>query len=648
VLPRYAGVALALTTSSCIPSIRSVFVDLAYPESPTESAPRDVLRSVDATVAPVLLGGFERPHDVGQCLSEIAQGPDAVDGMWKFADCMAQGGSRKACLPWLPWIKPSAAPTPFEGPQFSIRFSCRAPLGEADRLALALALDDASAAFMSYVVAALGHPTVHAVPPVEDTKALAPTLAHAASILKADPAVHDTGAPALSLSGGAANGAFVAGFLYALLWVREEARYFASPAQRTAIDRERFGSALGSSVGSLISLPLDLYFTDTLPPPSLGPALDACISKGSGSLPARADRRLEDCALALLEHDFVTSESELLCARPGSALDLMKPNAKSVIRFDPLEHGRIEPFFRSFGLLTRENSFVRTVVTADLAQGLLAGIDERACRLPGIDPLACERDAILASVSEPILAPPRPVVYSGLHGASGEFGFWLDGGLQSVNPAARAVHFTNGKVLAINTFRALGTPIKNIEGLAPVALGTVLTIGTRLIGWETSYAGLEQHRRRLHACELGSLVGIDALCAKGAPGAVGPSAGSSDLLSISVPDDITPAQLLASGFTFDPVVMRGLFLWGERTFLRSRSEILRFLGWCAPLAIEKGLDCVGAAGQNPALGTAIAAFEQRVSAEIDSYKKYEAKGVWQEHLRERKSLVSHEIKICSN
>jgi hypothetical protein len=645
-LHRSLGLALAVAASACIPSIKSVFVDLSYPDNPTQSAPRDVAHSVDAAVAPVLLGGYEHPRDVGLCLGELAGDAEKVASLWRFGQCMAKGSARPECLPAFPWIKAAA---PGQTPAFSLGFGCNKPLEPADRLALALALDDAAVAFTSYVLAAFGPSAIRSAPPPEVAKGLGPALTHAASLLKIDAATHDTTLPALSLSGGAANGAFVAGFMHALLWTREEARVYGNPAQIALVDRERFGSAFGSSVGSLISLPLDLYFTDATPPPSLAPALEACVREGSGKIAARADRPLQDCGLALLEHDFVASEADLLCARPGSALDLLKPDAKSIIRFDPLEHGRVEPFVRTFGPLTRENAFVRTIMAADLAQGILAGLDERACRLPGVDPIACEREAILASVSEPILAPSRPVVYSGLRGPSGEPGFWLDGGLQSVNPAARAVNYTNGKVLAVNTFRALGTPVAGIEGLAPVALGTVVTIGTRLIGWETSYAGLEQHRRRAHACELGRLVGIAALCPGGPPGMVGPAAAPPELMSVSVPDDINPAQLFASGYTFDPVVMRGLFLWGERVLLRSRAEVLGFLGWCAPLAMEKsGVKCPGAEGESPAFAAALAKFEERVSAEIATYKKYEGPGVWQQHLKERKKVVSHDLTTCSH
>src|SRR5258705_7138508 len=99
---RPLGIALVIATSSCIPSIKSVFVDLSYPDQPTQSAPRDVTRSVDAVVTPVLLGGYERPHDVGVCLAELAEDPDKVPSLWKFGECMANGGSRSGGLPAFP------------------------------------------------------------------------------------------------------------------------------------------------------------------------------------------------------------------------------------------------------------------------------------------------------------------------------------------------------------------------------------------------------------------------------------------------------------------------------------------------------------------------------------------------------------------
>src|SRR5262249_35235629 len=152
--------------------------------------------------------------------------------------------------------------------------------------------------------------------------------------------------------------------------------------------------------------------------------------------------------------------------------------------------------------------FIRLVTAADLGQGILGSLDERACRLPGMDPNLCEREAIMASVSEPIFVPSRPRVYSGLTGAGGEAGFWVDGGLERLDPASRAVAYTSGKVLAINTCRALGTPVSDVGGLTPIALGTIMTLGTRMIQWESAYAGLEQQRRRGRICEIARLVGV--------------------------------------------------------------------------------------------------------------------------------------------
>jgi len=170
-------------------------------------------------------------------------------------------------------------------------------------------------------------------------------------------------------------------------------------------------------------------------------------------------------------------------------------------------------------------------------------------------------------------------------------------------------------------------------------------VSIRMIGWETSYAGLEQHRREAHACEVGRLLGITALCARGAPGAAAPTM-EPRLLSVSVPDDIAPAQLFATGYTFDPVVMRGLFLWGERAFLRSRAQVLDFLDWCVPAALERGAACPGAEGASSAFAAAVREHERKVLRELEGYKQYEAPGVWKKHLQERKKLVEQQMTIC--
>ncbi len=641
-----ACLASSIGVAACIPSIKSTFVDISYPSDPPKSAPRDLSLTVDSALNSTLMVAYERPREAGACLGELAADPEVRLAMYTYGACMASGGTRLSCSAKLPWLQSTE---PGTSPAFSLRFPCHAPpSAETDRLALAASLDDAAVAIVSYQIASFGPSVVRAPAPPLLLAAFGDALGHGSRLLLADPVqVHDPNEPVLSLSGGAANGAFVAGFMYAMLWTREMARVYATPAQSALLYKERFSSAFGSSVGSLISLPIDLYFTEEAPPPNLAPAIDACVRAGSGKIAPRTDRPLQDCALAKLEHDFVSNEWDLLCARPGSALKLLHPDIKSLLKFDPLDRNTLAPFFRSFGPLTRQNGFNRTLTASDLGQGVLGAVDERACRLPGMDADACEREAVLASISEPILAPSRERVFSGLAGPAGERGIWFDGGLQSVNPAARAVGATRGKVLALNTYRAVASPIESIEGLAPVVLGTLTTMGIRMIGWETSYAGLEQHRRIAQACEVGKLVGSTALCKAGAPGAAAPTVDP-QLLSISVPDDIRPAQLFASGYTFDPVVMRGLFLWGERVFLRSRADVLDFVDWCVPAALERGAPCPGGEGMSPAFARAVREHELKVTTELDTYKQYEDAAVWKKHIEERKKLVNREMKTCSD
>ena len=284
-------------------------------------------------------------------------------------------------------------------------------------------------------------------------------------------------------------------------------------------------------------------------------------------------------------------------------------------------------------------------MAADLGQGVLAG--HRRTRLPvcrAWTPLAASAKRSSPRCPSRSSLPPRPALYTGLAGPTGEAGFWLDGGLQSVNPAARAValHERQG-ARGQHVPRARHARLAASRDSRPSLLGTVVTIGTRLIGWETSYAGLEQHRRHAHACELGG----SSASTRSAPEAPRPRralAAPPELLSVSVPDDIAPAALFASGYTFDPIVMRGLFLWGERALLAAAREVLGFLGWCAPLALEQaGVKCPGAEGANPAFAAAIANSKSRVSAEIATYKKFEAPGAWTKHLQERKTIVNHEL-----
>ena len=194
----------------------------------------------------------------------------------------------------------------------------------------------------------------------------------------------------------------------------------------------------------------------------------------------------------------------------------------------------------------------------------------------------------MASIVEPVFVPARPTMYSGLQGPAGENGTWLDGSIRSLNPAARAATYTVGRVLAVNTHRAHGVPAPPPKGVLPLLLGTFDALGAGSRAWELRYARVYQQARKQLACELASRFADGVLCPESAPTPGGPANDGldGDLYDVWVPEDIAPSVLSAGGYTFDPVVMRGLFLWGQKEFFRSRRRILGWLGWCAIARLE--------------------------------------------------------------
>src|SRR4051812_18738046 len=189
-----------LSTSACIPTIKSVFIDMSYPKDAPESAARDVTRAVDTIVSPMVFVAYEHPQQAGQCLAELAADANNLRAMWSYGQCLTTGGTRADCVAKLPFVSPADASSP--GP-FALRFHCSAPPAtESDKLELALSLDDASVAMVSYAMGAAGPGAVHGPLPAALEAPFGRALAHGASVLKADPQeAHNTNLPALSLSG---------------------------------------------------------------------------------------------------------------------------------------------------------------------------------------------------------------------------------------------------------------------------------------------------------------------------------------------------------------------------------------------------------------------------------------------------------------
>lgn len=411
-------------------------------------------------------------------------------------------------------------------------------------------------------------------------------------------------APALALSGGSANGAFTAGFLFELLSARE--RVLRTLPNRVEVDRkERFGVLAGTSVGSLISQVLDLYFVDESQPitPAQKKALDECVGWWgerkpqktaqnascfdgwpeplmTGPAPATDMRLPQACALTKLYRYFTdVDEGDLMCVEPGSitqmlgALGQARPN---MMRFDPMQTNIIDPVLHDFGPLLLANSTTRVVVSVQMEQNQAIGLDERAC-LMAQDPYACLGSGVMASVVLPFFARPVRAVTTGFDSRGYDCGTWFDGGLRSGFPVYRALRMTRpldvgsprARVLAIATSRLFDLPSDRLINLMDVAMNAVGQMSNQNFLDEPAIAQQsEELRQRAMAILEGKTIPPAKDDASDAVNHSRMPESFQSVVTVYVPTE-TPRQLIAeSGYSFDRYVMRGLFVWGRREAIR--------------------------------------------------------------------------------
>ena len=216
---------------------------------------------------------------------------------------------------------------------------------------------------------------------------------------------------ALALSGGGANGAFSAGFMFELLSLRERALPVAGDG-----GKYRFSAIVGTSVGALIAQILDLYFVDPKLPLAIpqqrlidtcknfwNPAtrihscvadVDTARSVGSvcydgwpsnaggvnddtalsglnsatrNDLFARHPRQM--CALTKLYQSFTDiDEQTLMCIEPGPITRLVgqlgTPD-QNLVRFDPMSSNVIAPVLDAFSDEMIKNDVTRVIVSVE-------------------------------------------------------------------------------------------------------------------------------------------------------------------------------------------------------------------------------------------------------------------------------------------
>ncbi len=599
------GVVGTLLLSGCLAAnleTKSVIADLSYGDDPRPQPTAKLEFQLFATLQYDVMGPWHDPVAVARCFEALP--PEALHTIGT-----AVAGTLNA-NEWAAhaWPAVDAALTPLA--------PCASLLTGPDGVQLVWSTAKAAGSIADFV-----NLTWLSSQRREETWGLAAAALHrhGRTLALTPPAqVAQNDLPVLALSGGAANGAFTAGFLYELLSTREAALATLPEADREAADAQsRFAAVVGTSVGAVLSQLLDFLWAEEGPltPPQqafldacnadpLDTALAAprtsstdCFSGGPASpfptLPMPSSPR-RTCALKMMLKYFADSdETELLCAEPGSvtrALGFLGSPTLNLMRFDPLQNAPMSPMLENFGEAMSKNGLSRVTVAVEAQQSQLLGLDERAC---GADDKSwCLSSGVMASAVMPGFARPVTHAWSGFE-EKGECGVWFDGGMRSGLPVLRALSLSRGtpllstprpgaplRVLGLDTGRLTSNPMPAPAILVDVAMGALEQLYTQNGTGELSLA---QTAAELRDTELQALVDLmRPVLARSANQRL--RAQDPRVRALFVPSDVPDWIVVGAGYAFDRSVMRGLFLWG-RELARvqlTNQQLGQSLGW--PLA----------------------------------------------------------------
>lgn len=599
---RFRFVWLCLLSSCVVADLtnRSVFADLTYGDQ-TPAPPAQLTFQLYAELQAEVAGPWDDPRAAATCLQSITGAELETLGR-------ATSGATNAGA-WAAALWPALAP-------FRSKPACVASFS-ADSHQLAWSLGKVadtlfSFAALSWLDAARQQPTFDAG---------ADALHRLAGVLAATPAnqAAQNDLPVLALSGGAANGAFTAGFLFELLAVRGLALERIDPAQREATDRaSRFSTVVGTSVGALQAQLLDLaMIDDSALSPSQQQFVDACRALPISTPPPHADltggnagcfagfpsapfpatpalpsHPVQTCAMKLLQHFFAdVDETALMCAEPGSVLRSVGVFGKArtnFIRFDPMQRDPIDPVLELFAQRMHDDAMVRVTMSTETTQNQLLGFDERACT--GADDVACLKSSVMASLVLPVFARSVTHTWSGFE-PKGECGVYVDGGLRSQLPALRALLRSRAtpllpaptlRVLALDTGRLSPLPSAPPKIFVEPILNSLEQYATQQDLTELAFAQRLAEQRDEEFTALQAASSPTPLLRAGRPSANDPRVDG-----VYVPSDVPDWVVVGAGYSFDRYVMRGLFVWGQQAARKKLAATLAAqLGWPAPLVTQ--------------------------------------------------------------
>ncbi len=375
---------------------------------------------------------------------------------------------------------------------------------------------------------------------------------------------------ALVLSGGGGTGAFQAGFVNRLLGVLQACN--SGPGNNC--NGASVDLVVGTSTGSLVGFLVDMF--------------------------SNPDPKLQNRARSLLREEYTCSvENDLYC-QVSAPITRIATNVPGLVQFDGIE----SLLAKNWSPELTSNATELVTMTVDYESGdLFAESDQDPD--DAMTPQG-RVESVLASIVEPLMAYPVRAI----HRANGVVvkGTFIDGGIRSGLPVLEAMRRGAERVVAISTASIDPDPINRPSDVVSIVLRTIdLLVDQPRVG-EVQQADLAATARRMSeynlcrrryqvralegASVLADEVEIENFCRRtnlpstrphtqGAaggwltPGTLAQIATSWQSAWVFRPEK--PIQGM-SGYSFDPIGMRKLYLEGVDAFQARCREILDLFG----------------------------------------------------------------------
>jgi predicted acylesterase/phospholipase RssA len=380
---------------------------------------------------------------------------------------------------------------------------------------------------------------------------------------------------AVVISGGAANGAFSAGFIWRLLDVISDCQAHGScPSSKLDL-------VVGTSTGALISVLLDM-------------------SEVPGQRPG--------ASAALLDDYTCKVDRDLFCVNDTWSTRLAT-DLPGLVRFDGIQ--RLMERLPLDAMLGNETELV--TVSVEYNSGHIVASSDQDPEDTGTTPHRLA--AIMASVVEPVLAEPIDAI---AHAGTFAPGTFVDGGVRSELPLMEAVRRGAERVLVLASSGIEPDSVAKPQNALAMLRRTLALLGAQVTPGElTAAEGAAVQRRwleyniclaRLASPDAGT---IEDFCQRRGQGVFGgrtvkPTVGvpawqgpgyfaqvASSWHTVWIFRPETPTQV-SYGYKFDPRVMRPLFELGISTFQARCLETLDLFGippsnYCNPASAKDAL-----------------------------------------------------------